>query len=104
MPRHTGYAGARTVAGSDEDRFRPRLGRIQNRVDSGAKRFTSHVLRAAQKNGGGSARPLARRPGRGAEKGRGHVAARLVGSRLAPRARRRVVKARVVGHAQAALG
>ena len=84
--------------------FRPRLGRIKNRVDRGAKRFTSQVLRAAQKNGGGLARPLARRSGRGAEKGRGHVAARLVGSRLGPRARRVVVKARLVVHAQAALG
>ena len=92
------------MAGSDEDRFRPRLGRTKNRVDGGAKRFTSQVLRAAQKNGGGLARPLARRSGRGAEKGRGHVAARLVGSRLGPRARRVVVKARLVVHAQAALG
>ena len=92
------------MAGSDEDRFRPRLGRIKNRVDGGAKRFTSQVLRAAQKNGGGSARPLTGRPGRGAEQGRGHVAARLVGSRLGPRARRVVVKARLVVHAQAAPG
>ena len=92
------------MAGSDEDRFRPRLGKIKNRVDGGAKRFTSRVLRAAQTNGGGVARPLARRPGRGAERGRGHVAARLAGSRLGPRARRVVVKARLVVHAQAAPG
>ena len=92
------------MAGTDEDQFRPRLGRIKHRADGGAKRFTSQVLRAAQKNGGESARPLTRRPGRGAEKGRGHVAARLVGSRLGPRARRVVVKARLVVHAQAAPG
>ena len=92
------------MAGSDEDRFRPRIGRIKNRVDGSAKRFTSQVLRAAQTNGGGAARPLARRPGRRAERGRGHVAARLVGSRLGPRARRVVVKARLVVHAQAAPG
>ena len=92
------------MPGSDEDRFRPRLGRIKNRVDGSAKRFTSQVLRAAQTSGGGSARPLARRPGRGAEKGRGHVAACLVGGRLGPRARRVVVKARLVVHAQAAPG
>ena len=90
------------MAGPDEDRFRPRLSRIKNRVDGGAKRFTSQVLRAAQKIGGGSPRPLARRLGRGAEKGRGHVAACLIGSRLGPRARRVVVKARLVVHAQAA--
>ncbi|WP_428393471.1 DUF3363 domain-containing protein [Lichenicoccus sp.] len=92
------------MAGSDEDQFRPRPGKIKNRVDGGATRFTSQVLRAAQTNGGGSARPLARRLGRGAEKARGHVAARLVGSRLGPRARRVVVKARLVVHAQAAPG
>ena len=92
------------MAGPDEDRFRPRLGKIKSRVDGGAKRFTSQVLRAAQTNGDGAARPLARRPGRGAERGRGHVAARLVGSRLGPRARRVVVKARLVVHAQAAPG
>lgn len=92
------------MAGSDEDRFRPRPGRIKNRVDGGAKRFTGQVLGAAQKNGGGSARPLTRGPRRGAEKGRGHVAARLVGSRLGPRARRVVVKARLVVHAQASPG
>ena len=88
----------------DEQRFRPRPGRVRGHGDAGGKRFTGQVLRAAQKTGGGSGRPLTRTPGRGAEKGRGHVAARLVGSRLGPRSRRVVVKARLVVHAQAAPG
>lgn len=92
------------MARSDEERFRPRPGKVSGRGDAGAKRFTSQVLRAAQKTGGGSGRPLTRSPGRGAEKGRGHVAARLLGGRLGPRSRRVVVKARLVVHAQAAPG
>ena len=92
------------MARSDEDRFRPRPGKVRGHGDAGAKRFTSQVLRAAQKTGGGSGRPLTRSPGRGAEKGRGHVAARLLSGRLGPRSRRVVVKARLVVHAQAAPG
>ena len=92
------------MAGSDEDRFRLRPGAPRRTSDQGSQRFTRQVLRAAQKSGGCSGRPLARGKGRGAEKGRGHVAAKLVGSRLGPRARRVVVKARLVVHAQAAPG
>ena len=92
------------MARSDEDRFRPRPGKVRGHGDAGAKRFTSQVLRAAQKTGGGSGRPLTRAPSRGAEKGRGHVAARLLGGRLGPRSRRVVVKARLVVHSQAAPG
>ena len=92
------------MARSDEDRFRPRPGKVRGHGDAGAKRFTSQVLRAAQKTGGGSGRPLTRSPGRGAEKGRGHVAARLIGGRLGPRSRRVVVKARLVVHAKSAPG
>lgn len=92
------------MAHSDEDRFRPRPGKVRGHGDAGAKRFTSQVLRAVQKTGSGSGRPLTRSPGRGAEKGRGHVAARLLGGRLGPRSRRAVVKARLVVHAQAAPG
>lgn len=104
MPRPTGYDGAGVVARSDEDRFRPRTGTVRGHGDAGAKRFTSRVLRATQKLGGGAGRSLTRTPGRGAEKGRGHVAARLIGGRLGPRSRRVVVKARLVVHAQAAPG
>ena len=92
------------MARSDEDRFRPRPGKVRSKGDAGAKRFTAQVLRAAQKSGGGSGRPLSRSPSRGAEKGRGHVAARVLGGRLGPRSRRVVVKARLVVHAQAAPG
>ncbi|MEA3264673.1 MAG: relaxase/mobilization nuclease and DUF3363 domain-containing protein [Pseudomonadota bacterium] len=90
------------MARSDEDRFRLRPGAPRRTSDQGSQRFTRQVLRAAQKSGGGSGRPLARGKSRGAEKGRGYVAAKLVGARLGPRARRVVVKARLVVHAQAA--
>ncbi len=89
---------------SDEDTFHLRPGAPRRTSDQGSQRFTRQVLRAAQKSGGGSGRPLARGKSRGAEKGRGHVAAKLVGARLGPRARRVVVKARLVVHAQAAPG
>ena len=92
------------MARSDEDRFQPRPGKVRGHGDAGAKRFTSQVLRAAQKAGGGSGRPLTHSGGRGAEKGRGDVAARMIGGRLGPRSRRVVVKARLVVHAQAAPG
>ncbi len=92
------------MARSDEDHFRPRPGKVRGHGDAGAKRFTSQVLRAAQKTGGGSGRPLTRSPGRGAEKGRGHVVARLLGGSLGPGSRRVVVEARLVVHAQAVPG
>ena len=92
------------MARSDEDRFRPRPGKVRGHGDAGAKRFTSQVLRAAKKTSGGSSRLLSRTSGQGAEKGLGHVAARVLGDRLGPRSRRVVVKARLVVHAQAAAG
>ena len=92
------------MARFDDDRFRVRPGRPRAERDPGAQRFTRQVMRAAQKSSGGLGRPPLRRRGRGAEKGRGHVAARLIGGRLGPRARRAVVKARLVVHAQAAPG
>ena len=92
------------MAGADEDRFRVRPGRIRSRGDASARRFTSQVLRATQKAASGAKPPLARQRGRAAMKGRGHVAARMIGSRLGSRARRVMVKARLVVHAQAAPG
>ena len=92
------------MARSDEDGFRVRPGKIRGRTDPTAKRFTSQVLRAAQKSSAGASGPLSRGRGRGAEKGRGHVAAKMLGGRLGPRARRVMVKARLVVHAQAAAG
>ena len=101
MLRPLDYAGAGVVAPSDEDRFRARPGKIRGRADAGAKRFTSQVIRAAQKSSAGAGGRLSRSRGRGAEKGRGHVAAKMLGGRLGPRARRVMVKARLVVHAQA---
>lgn len=92
------------MAGSDEDRFRVRPGKVRSRGDAGAKRFTSQVLRAGQKTASGARPPLARPRRTAATQGRGHVAARMIGGRLGPRARRVVVKARLVVHAQAAAG
>lgn len=92
------------MARFDEERFRPRPGKVRGHGDAGAKRFTSQVVRAAQKMSGGASRPLTRGPSRGAEQGRGHVAAKLLGDRLGSRARRVVVKARLVVHAQVAAG
>jgi len=104
VPRPLGYAGAGVVAYSDEDRFRARPGKIRARTDAGAKRFTSQVIRAAQKSSAGASGPLSRSRGDGAEKARGHVAAKMLSGRLGPRARRVMVKARLVVHAQAAAG
>lgn len=92
------------MAGADEDRLRVRPGKIRARGDAGAKRFTSQVLRAAQTAAAGARSPLARPRGRAPVQGRGHVAARMVGTRLGPRARRVVIKTRLVVHAQAAPG
>lgn len=104
MLRPTGYDGAHRMPRSDDDRFRLWPGAPRKTGDPGTQRFTRQVLRAAQKSGGGSGRPLVRGSSRGAEKGRGHVAAKLVGARLGPRSRRVVIKARLVIHAQAAPG
>lgn len=91
----------------DDEHFHVRPGPPKARggsVDKSAKRFTHQVLRATQKTAGGSGRPLGRQRARGAEKGRGHVAARLAGNRLGPRARRVIIKARLVVFAKAAAG
>ena len=104
MLRPTECAGLRPMKRSDEDRFRVRPGKSRRPDDLDAQRFTRKVLRATQKAAGGSGRPLSRQRGRGAEKGRGHVAARLAGARLGGRSRRVVIKARLVVRSQAAPG
>ena len=93
-----------TMAGRDEERFRVRPGRPKVERDAGVQKFTTRVLRASRQASAGAGKPLARGRGRGAEKGRGHVAARLIGGRLGPRSRRVTVKARLVVRAQAAPG
>ena len=92
------------MAGPDEERFRVRPGKPRVERDPGVQKFTTRVLRASRQASAGAGKPLARGRGRGAEKGRGHVAARLIGGRLGPRSRRVTVKARLVVHAQAAPG
>jgi len=92
------------MPGRDEDRFRVRPGKVRSRGDASAKPFTTQVLRAAQKAASGARPPLARPRGRAPAQGRGHIAARMIGSRLGPRARRVVIKARLVVHAQASPG
>ena len=99
-----GPAQVRVMASRDEERFRARPGRPRVERDLGVQKFTTRVLRASRQASSGAGKPLARGRGRGAEKGRGHVAARLIGSRLGPRSRRVTVKARLVVHAQAAPG
>ncbi len=92
------------MAGRDEERFRVRPGKPRVERDPGVQKFTSRVLRASRQASAGADKSLARGRGRGAEKGRGHVAARIIGGRLGPRARRVTVKARLVVQAQAAAG
>lgn len=92
------------MVGRDEERFRVRPGKPRVERDPGVQKFTTRVLRASRQASAGAGKPLARGRGRGAEKGRGHVVARLIGGRLGPRARRVTVKARLVVDAQAAAG
>ena len=104
VPRTIRLAQVGTMAGRDKERFRVRPGRPRVEPDPGLQKFTTRVLRASRQASAGAGKPLTRGRGRGAEKGRGHVAARLIGGRLGPRSRRVTVKARLVVHAQAAPG
>lgn len=81
----------------DDDRFRPRVGPPKARGQGNAPRFITRVLKETSRAGKTIGRQL--RPPRlrvGAKFGRGHVAARLAGRGLGPRARRAVVKTRLV--------
>ncbi len=94
------------MAARDDERFRPRPSRPRGddkRLAKAQRRFTSQVLKQVQTQHGGAGR-FGRRTGKGAEKGRGWVAARLLGDRIGPRGRRVVVKARLVVLAKAAPG
>lgn len=86
----------------DEARFRPRPGKP--RAGKGGRRFTSQVLRAAQKAAGGVRSRFAKPSKRGGEMGRGRAVARLVAGGATSRDRRVVVKVRLVVLARAALG
>ncbi len=90
----------------DDDRFRPRPGKPK-RGGKGVRvprRFTSQVLAAGQKTVSGGRLQLGGRKGGGAAFGRGRAAARLLPGRIGPRARRVVVKARLVVLAKAGPG
>jgi type IV secretory pathway VirD2 relaxase len=98
------HPGVSVLARADDERFRVRHGRIRGGGEPKAKRFTSRVLKAVRTSSAGANSPLSPAHGRGAEKGRGHVAAKMLGERLGLRSRRVVIKARLVVHARAAAG
>ena len=84
---------------SRDDRFRPRVGPPRARGAASSQRFVGRVVRAASRSG----KSLGYRAGRarpGARLGRGYAAARLAARALGPRARRVIVKVRIVQHAQ----
>ncbi len=81
----------------DDDRFRPRVGRLRARGTGASSRFVNRVLKAATKAGPlGRASTLDASPPHGAKFGRGVVAARLAAARQGPRSRRVTVKIRLV--------
>ena len=85
------------VADREDEYFRARPGPPRNHGNANAPRFISRVLRASSKAGrsiGRTLSPPRARPG--ASFGRGHVAARLAGRGLDRRARRVIVKTRLV--------
>jgi hypothetical protein len=80
----------------DDESFRPKLGPPKARGRARIS-FVSRVLKASARAGhpiGRALRSPAARPR--AKLGRGHVAARLAGQHLGPRARRVVIKTRLV--------
>ena len=86
------------MKGSREDRFRPRVGPPRAGGAASSRRLVGRVVRAASRSG----KSLAYRAGRarpGARLGRGYAAARLAARALGPRARRAIVKVRIVKHA-----
>lgn len=79
----------------DELRFRPQLGKPQQR----GQPFVNQVLRQANKAGTGKPRKASHQPG--ARLGRGHVAARFSTKQLPSNARRVTIKTRLVNLRQA---
>jgi type IV secretory pathway VirD2 relaxase len=83
------------MAGNEEDRFRITPAAPKSRGRPRSQRFVSQVLKQVSKTG---ARPSGKSLGRPANTfGRGRVAASMAGQRLAPNARRVVVKSRFIG-------
>jgi hypothetical protein len=80
----------------DDDQFRLKVGRPKARGKS-TTRFISRVVKASARAGhpiGRTLRSGAPRPG--AKLGRGQVASRMAGAELSPRARRVIIKTRLV--------
>ena len=73
---------ALTTSASASGRARQR--RVAPAAIGAPSASSARWLRASQTSSAGAGRPLSRQRARGAEKGRGYVAARLVGSRLGP--------------------
>jgi type IV secretory pathway VirD2 relaxase len=87
-------AGAFGMPRADEDRFRVEPAAPKSRGGPRSQRFVSTVLKQVSKAG---AKPSGRSLGRPASTfGRGRVAATMAGQRLAPSARRVVIKSRFV--------
>ncbi len=81
----------------DTDRFRPRIGRLRAKGRGGHSPFAKRVLTEIAEAGPASGSGLLKRSSRkGARFGRGHVAARFAGESLGARARRVVIKSRIV--------
>ncbi len=91
----------------DERPFRPRPSKPRERsgpVQKPPRRFTSQVVQVLQTSGAARFAHGGAGARKGAAKGRGWVAARLLGDRAGPRTRRVIVKARLVVLAKAAGG
>ena len=86
------------VVERDDDQIRPRPGPPRDHGSAHAPRFISRVVKASSKGGGsfGNRAPGRRARCGGAGAGRGHAAAQLAGRGLDQRARRVVIKTRLV--------
>src|SRR5437870_3312008 len=78
----------------DDNPFEPRLGRIRSTGSRGGRKYLSAVLAAASREG--FPRPRSARAFSGSRIGRGGVAARMLGAHAGLRARRAIVKTRLV--------
>ena len=80
----------------DDDLFRLKPTPPRGRNTSSSRGFLSQVACEIGKAGGDIRRPSEGARGRGAKRGRGWAAARLIGSDIGPRQRRVVIKTRLV--------
>jgi len=84
------------MSSRDEGRFRPKVGPPRSR-GSGRSPFAKQVLAQVFRAGSASRSGLLKPPSsQGARLGRGHVAAKFAGQSLTSRARRVVIKSRLV--------